>query len=140
MLKRTLAGLAFVLAVSAVGSSPASAFGWCGFGFRAYSAPTAYYAPRARYYYRPSARLYRPAFGVYRRAYYRPFVGRALYRPGFRAGIRRSYYRPYRPAVVARAAFRPGIRSYGPRARAFRPGVRASFSPRGRAFYRGRLP
>ena len=32
MLKRTLAGLALVLAVTAFNSSPASAFGWCGGG------------------------------------------------------------------------------------------------------------
>ena len=36
MLKRTLAGLAFVLAVTVFYSSPASAFGWCGWGYGAH--------------------------------------------------------------------------------------------------------
>jgi hypothetical protein len=136
MLKRTFAGLAFVLAATAFNAAPASAFGWCDWGFRSYS-PRAYsYTPRA--YYRPRARLYRPAF--YGRAYYRPRIG--LYRPAFYG---RTYYRPrarfYRPALYGRAFYRPGVRVHG---RAFRPAVARGFrrsearvsGPRARAFYR----
>ena len=150
MLKRTLAGLAFVLAVSAFNSSPASAFGWCGswwgWGFGATSSPRAYsYAPRT--YYRPRARFYRPAF--YGRAFYRPgvrvyrraYYGRAFYRPGVRV-YRRAYYgrpfvgRAYRPAVAR--GYRAGVRVSGPRARTFsyRPGARSLRTGK----YRGRLP
>lgn len=159
MLKRTLTALAFVLAVSSFNSSPASAFGWCGWGYRAYSSPLAYsYAPRTYYrprawFYRPAYRyrpvvagaFYRPGIRVYRRAAYRPFVGRAFYRPGVRV-YRRAAYRPfvgradYRPRAT-RAFYRSDIRVSGPRARAFdRPGVRASFRPAGRAYRPGRLP
>src|SRR5262245_59080803 len=122
MLKRTLAGLGFLLAITAVDSSPASAFGWWGYGYGGYCAPSASYAPRT--YFRPRARFYgpafyRPGFRVFRRAYYRPFVaGRAFYRPGFRA-YGRGFYRP----VVAGGFYRTGVRVHGPRARAFyRPG------------------
>ena len=163
MLKRTLAGLAFVLAVSAFNSSPASAFGWCGsgwgWGFGATSSPRAYsYAPRT--YYRPRARFYRPAYygrafyrpgvRVYRRAYFgRPFVGRvhrpayygrAFYRPGVRVyGRDRGRHfvgRAYRPAVAR--GYRAGVRVSGPRARTFsyRPGARSLRTGK----YRGRLP
>lgn len=131
MIKRTLMGLSFLLAITAFNSSPASAFGWwCGPGYGASYAPRAYlYTPRARVFYRPRARFYR-------RAYYRPFVGRAFYRPGVRV-YRRAYYR--RP-FVRRAFYRPAARA------GFRRGVRAgvrsgprSFRPDSRAF-RGRLP
>lgn len=135
MLKRTLAGLAFLLAVTALNSSPASAFGWCGWGWgygAAYS-PRAYsYAPRT--YYRPRARFYRPAF-----------YGRAYYRPGVRV-YRRAYYgrpfvgRAYRPAV-ARGFYRSGVRVSGPRTRAFyRQGVQRAFGTGDLARHRGRLP
>jgi hypothetical protein len=134
MLKRTLAGLAFMLAVTALNSSPASAFGWCGWGwgYGASDSPRAYsYAPRT--YYRPRARFYGPAYH-----------GRTYYRPGIRV-YRRAYYgrpfvgRAYRPAV-ARGFYRSGVRVSGPRARAFyRPAVR-SFGTGDRARFRGRLP
>lgn len=123
MIKRTLAGLTFLLAITALNSSPASAFGWwCGPGYG--YAPGAYYAPRT-YFYTPRARVYySPRARFYRRAYYRPFVGRAFYRPGVRV-YRRAYYRPF----VRRAAFyRPGVRVY--RRDVYRPGVRRA------AFYR----
>src|SRR5262245_57126671 len=94
MLTRTLAGLAFVLAVSAFNTSPASAFGWCGWGYGASYSPRAYsYAPRT--YYRPRARFYRPAY--YGRRFvgraYRPTVARGVYRSGIgsRSGIQRAF-------------------------------------------------
>jgi hypothetical protein len=149
MLKRTLAGLAFVLAVTAFNSSPASAFGWCGWGwgYGAAYAPTYSYLPRT--YYRPRVRFYRP--GYYGRAYYRPgvriyrraYFARPFYRPGVRV-YRRAYFarpfvrRAYRPAV-ARGFYRSGVRVSAPRARAYRPAVR-SFGARDRARFRGRLP
>jgi hypothetical protein len=132
MLKRTLAGLAFLLAVTALNSSPASAFGWCGWGWGYGASPRAYsYAPRT--YYRPRARFYRPAY-----------YGRAYYRPGVRV-YRRAYYgrpfvgRAYRP--VARGFYRSGVRVSGPRTRAFyRPGVQRAFGTGDLARHRGRLP
>jgi hypothetical protein len=142
MMKRTLAGLTLVLAATAFNSSPASAFGWCGWGARTYSPMAYFYAPRT--YYRPRVRLYRPVYHgrayyrprVYRRAYYRPFVGRAYYRPG--VGVyRRSLYRP----ATVRTFYRPGVRVGATRTRAFyRPAVTTSFGPGVRARYRGRLP
>jgi hypothetical protein len=136
MLKRTLAGLTLLFAITALNSAPASAFGWwCGpgYGYGASYAPRTYaYTPRARVYYRPRARFYRSG-------YYRPFVGRAFYRPGFRV-YRGAYYRPF----VGRAFYRPGIRTYRrafyrPAARSlYRPAVRASFRAGPRAAFRGR--
>jgi hypothetical protein len=134
MLKRTLVGLAFVLAVTAFNSSPASAFGWCGWGWgdgASYS-PRAYsYAPRT--YYRPRARFYRPAY-----------YGRAYYRPGVRV-YRRAYFgrpfvgRAYRP-VVARGFYRSGVRVSGPRTGAFYRSEVRRFGTGDRARFRGRLP
>jgi hypothetical protein len=163
MLKRTLAGLALVLAATAFNSAPASAFGWCGWGYGAAYSPWAYsYAPRS--YYRPRARLYRPAyraraysyrpgFRTYRRAYYRPFVGRA-YRPAvarsfYRSNVRvvgprtRAYYRPfvgraYRPAV-ARGLYRSNVRA-APRTRAYYRSEVRRFGTGDRARFRGRIP
>jgi hypothetical protein len=139
MLKRTLAGVAFVLAITAFNSSPASAFGWCGWGWgdgASYS-PRAYsYAPRT--YYRPRARFYRPAY--YGRAYY----GRAFYRPGVRV-YRRAYFgrpfvgRAYRP-VVARGFYRSGVRVSAPRSGAFYRSEVRRFGTGDRARFRGRLP
>ena len=156
MLKRTLAGLALVLAASAFNSAPASAFGWCSWGYGATYAPRAYsYAPRT--YYRPRVRLYRPAF--YGRTFYRPrarfyrpaFYGRTFYRPGVRLyrpafygrTYRRAAFRPvvtraYRPAV-ARSFYRSNVRVSQPRARAIRSEVRG-FGTGDRARFRGRLP
>ncbi len=139
MLKRTLAGLALVLAASAFNSAPASAFGWCSWGYGATSSPRAYsYAPRT--YYRPRARFYRPAF--YGRTFYRPGV--RLYRPAFygrtyrRAAFRPVVGRAYRPAV-ARSFYRSNVRVSQPRARAIRSEVRG-FGTGDRARFRGRLP
>jgi hypothetical protein len=131
MLKRTFAGLALVLAATAFNSSPASAFGWCGWGYGASYAPRAYsYAPRT--YYRPRARFYRPAF-----------YGRTFYRPGVRV-YRRAYFgrpfvrRAYRPAFTR--GYRSLVRAPGPRARAFYRPAGRSFGARDRARFRGRLP
>jgi hypothetical protein len=133
MIKRTLAGLAFLVAITALNSSPASAFGWwCGPGYG--YAPGAYYAPRARLY-APRARVYyAPRARFYRRAYYRPFVRRAaFYRPGVRV-YRRDIYRP----GVRRAAFyRSGVRVDRPRAGTYRSGRWGRDVP---LRYRGRLP
>jgi hypothetical protein len=132
MLKRTLAGLALVLAATAFNSAPASAFGWCGWGYGAAYSPRAYsYAPRS--YYRPRARFYRP--GYYGRAYY--------YRPSVRT-YRRAYYRPfvgraYRPAV-ARSFYRSNVRVAGPRTRAFYRSEVRRFGTGDRARFRGRTP
>jgi hypothetical protein len=129
MLKRTLAGLAFVLAVTAFNSSPASAFGWCGWGYGASYSPRAYsYAPRT--YYRPRARFYRPAYH-----------GRAYYRPGIRT-YRRAHYRPfvgraYRPAV-ARSFYRARVSE--PRTRSYYRSEVRRFGTGDRARFRGRLP
>ena len=134
MIKRTLAALAFLFAITALNSSPASAFGWwCGPGYGAY-APGAYYAPRA-HFFTPRARVYyAPRSRYYRRAYYRPFVRRAaFYRPGVRV-YRRDVYRP----GVRRAAFyRSGVRVDRPRAGTFRSGRWGRDIP---LRYRGRLP
>jgi hypothetical protein len=154
MLKRTLVGLAFILGATTLNTSPASAFGWCGWGGGARYSPMAYsYAPRTRAYYRP-ARFYRPALyrrafyrpgfrayrGAYyrpfvRRAYYRPFVGRAYYRPGVRV-YRRAQFRP----AVTRSFYRPGVRATGPRTRAFYGSTARGFRPAAGGRYRGRLP
>jgi hypothetical protein len=142
MLKRTLAGLGFVLVITMLGSAPASAFGWCGSGY-GYSPFSFFYSPRPSSYYRPRAfyrpvaagAYYRPGIRMYRRAYYRPFVGRAaLYRPGVRV-YRRDFYRP----GVRRAFYRPGVRVDRP---LVRTGYRAgAWGGRGiPARYRGRLP
>ena len=95
MRRLLLVSLVTAATLLALGSTPASAHGWYGYGYGG----RGYYAPRFYSYYRP---VFRPRF-VYG-GFYRPrFVYGGFYRPRFVYG---GFYRPrfayggfYRPRV-----------------------------------------
>jgi hypothetical protein len=90
--RTVVAALVVAAPLIALESTPAAAFGWCGWGWGSgYTAPRAYgYTPRYRYSYAPRYRYYGGA--VYGR--------RSVWR-GY--GARRSYaFRTYGSRVVGR--------------------------------------